>query len=88
MIFCLHKVGNYETTKLQNYKNAKALFCKKFEDIDELYKLIEEQNKQILELQDALNETRQQVQALLDYCFTDRSKWKEGQVLLKSDTSE
>jgi len=25
-----------------------------------------------------LNETRDQVQALLDYCFTDRRNWKEG----------
>lgn len=26
----------------------------------------------------ALDESREQIQALLDFCFTDRSKWREG----------
>jgi hypothetical protein len=34
-------------------------------------------------LVNSMNETRDQVQALLDYCFTDKSKWKEGQVKLQ-----
>ena len=29
-------------------------------------------------LVEAQNESRDQIQALLDYCFTDRSRWKEG----------
>lgn len=33
---------------------------------------------QIETLTDSLNESREQIQALLDYCFTDRSRWKEG----------
>ncbi len=41
-------------------------------------KQIEEQQKQIDDLTTAVNESREQIQALLDYCFTDRSKWKEG----------
>lgn len=41
-------------------------------------KQIEEQQKQIDDLTTALNESREQIQALLDFCFTDRSKWKEG----------
>jgi hypothetical protein len=36
------------------------------------------QQKQIDELVKAQNESREQIQALLDYCFTDKSRWKEG----------
>lgn len=39
--------------------------------------IIQLKNK-ISELTESLNETREQVQALLDYCFTDKSRWKEG----------
>ena len=34
--------------------------------------------EKIEQLTDALNESREKIQALLDFCFTDRSKWKEG----------
>lgn len=37
----------------------------------------------IQKLTEALNESREQIQALLDFCFTDRSKWKEGQAQRK-----
>ena len=30
------------------------------------------------ELVVAQNESREKIQALLDYCFTDKSQWKEG----------
>ena len=46
--------------------------------ITELTTRMENLEKDNEELQRALDETREQVQALLDYCFTDRSKWKEG----------
>ncbi len=32
------------------------------------------------ELTRALNESREKIQALLDFCFTDKSQWKEGAV--------
>jgi hypothetical protein len=35
--------------------------------------------EEIDRLTEALNESRQQIQALMDFCFADRSKWKEGQ---------
>lgn len=47
-------------------------------------KQIEEHQKQIDDLTTALNESREQIQALLDFCFTDRSKWKEGASIFSS----
>lgn len=47
------------------------------------YPTWEERFKKLEETVDALvvaqNESREKIQALLDYCFTDRSRWKEGQ---------
>lgn len=34
--------------------------------------------EEITKLTESQNESREQIQALLDYCFTDRSPWKEG----------
>ena len=55
-------------------------------EIQALKKLVGEQTKKIDDLEHAVealteaqNESREQIQALLDYCFTDRSLWKEGQ---------
>ena len=55
-------------------------------EIEALKKLVEDHSKKIDDLEqtvetltNAQNESREQIQALLDYCFTDRSKWKEGQ---------
>lgn len=56
---------NQQTTLIKEYRKDIAT-------------LLEEHRKDIETLVDALNETRTQVQALLDYCFTDRSQWKEG----------
>jgi hypothetical protein len=47
-----------------------------------------EQTEAIAQLEKSLNETREQVQALLDYCFTDRTKWKEGQPKEESKKEE
>lgn len=64
-------------------------------EIQALKKLVDEQNNKIDSLEQAVetlteaqNESREQIQALLDYCFTDRSKWKEGQQNKKKDIDE
>lgn len=60
-----------------------AIYCKSdYERMNE--KVIEQQNQidqlkdTISQLTEAQNESRERIQALLDYCFTDRSAWKEG----------
>ena len=42
--------------------------------------LLEEYRDKIDVLIKANNENRDQIQALLDFCFTDRKGWKEGQL--------
>ncbi len=53
------------------------------------YPTWEERFKKLEETVEALvvaqNESREQIQALLDYCFTDRSQWKEGASISSSD---
>lgn len=61
-------------------KEMTAELAKCQEKIVELTTRMETLEKDNEEIQQALNETREQVQALLDYCFTDRSKWKEGMI--------
>ena len=55
--------------------------------INKLKNEIKEQDKTICELSDGLNETREKVQALLDFCFTDKTNWLEGQTKKKSQTT-
>ena len=38
---------------------------------------IKELGEDIIKLTKALNESRDQIQALLDYCFVDKSRWKQ-----------
>lgn len=58
--------------------------CDKFhsklqKQMEELKNEIEECRKDIVTIVQAVNEMRTQIQALTDYCFTDKSQWKEGQ---------
>lgn len=39
----------------------------------------DEMRDDINNLTAAMNESRQNLQAVMDFCFTDRSRWKEGQ---------
>lgn len=43
--------------------------------LDERLKKLEEMMEELVVAQ---NESREKIQALLDYCFTDKSQWKEG----------
>ncbi len=45
----------------------------------ELTKRIREVEQTVEELTIALNESRDRIQALMDFCFADKSAWKEGQ---------
>lgn len=45
----------------------------------ELTKMIHELEQTVEELTIALNESRDRIQALCDFCFVDKSAWKEGQ---------
>ena len=51
---------------------------------EELKKRVSDLEIDVAELKVALNESRDQIQALLDYCFTDRSGWAEGHKLNSS----
>ena len=58
------------------------VFCKDDPDYNAHIKEYEREiaylHRSIDTLTTALNESRDQIQALLDYCFTDRSGWLEG----------
>ena len=58
------------------------VFCKDDPDfkryVQETTRTITELTQTVETLHQSLAESRDQIQALLDYCFTDRSKWKEG----------
>jgi len=45
--------------------------------ISELELSIKEMTENITELTEALNESRDQIQALLDYCFVDKTRWNQ-----------
>lgn len=47
--------------------------------IDQLTKRITDLERENEEIRDAFRETKEQLQALRDFAYTDRSKWKEGQ---------
>lgn len=47
--------------------------------IDQLTKRIADLERENEEIRDAFRETKEQLQALRDFAYTDRSKWKEGQ---------
>lgn len=49
------------------------------DQFDQLTQRVQELETSVETLTQALNESREQIQALLDYCFADKSKWKEGQ---------
>lgn len=61
-----------------NYRDVTPPRSRTDIEIEALNKKLEEQRQMIDELTEALNETREKLQACLDFCFTDRSKWKEG----------
>jgi predicted nucleic acid-binding Zn-ribbon protein len=46
--------------------------------IDQLNKRISDLERENEEIRDAFRETKTQIQALRDFAYTDRSKWKEG----------
>ena len=63
------------------YKYAEMLVSleKRVEETERtIEKRMTEMEKAMETLVISQNESREQIQALLDFCFTDRSKWKEG----------
>ena len=68
-----------------NYRNTIEKTEKTYtiNDLNAIVKIqnrkIEDVHNSIEELIKAENESREQIQALIDFCNADRSKWKEGQ---------
>ena len=70
------------------YKYAEMLVSleKRVEETERaIEKRMTEMEKAMETLVISQNESREQIQALLDFCFTDRSKWKEGASCSVSD---
>ena len=75
-IITLNQRLNQHTTVMNG--NVKLL-CERILDLEEKLKVQQgEHQHQINVLVRSLDESREQIQALLDFCFTDRSRWKEG----------
>lgn len=53
----------------------------------ELAQRISDLEQTVEELKIALNESRDHIQSLLDFCFVDKSAWKEGQIADKGTSS-
>jgi len=49
----------------------------------ELAQRISDLEQTVEELTIALNESRDHIQSLLDFCFVDKTAWKEGQIVDK-----
>ena len=65
-----------------------AINDEKAEQIQKLTEQVSQLDNNVETLTNALNETKEQVQALLDYCFTDRSNWKEGTIKISPEKTE
>ncbi len=71
--------GNYDNWNTRSSSSAtcdslivKEVVCP---SLDDRVKKLEEMMEELVVAQ---NESREKIQALLDYCFTDKSQWKEG----------